>query len=183
MGPVTGAKVGALIGLVGGLVFVLVNVFVLPAPWPTVIIAAAVVVALLALRTVLRTGPVLGEFRPDRRQMQAFWITVGLEVVALVGGGFVINSVLNTPAASLPWICLVLGVHWLVFKTVFQQDVFLWLGWFTLTLGVIGMVAALTQIGPPESPIVVSGLLTGLVMIGTVAFDARRRRQRSLKLR
>lgn len=177
-----GAKVGALIGLVGGLVFAVVNVFVLPVPWPTVIITVAVVVALLALRTVLRTGAVPGDYRPDARQMQAFWITIGLEVVALVGGGFVISSVLHAPQASLPWISLVLGVHWLVFRTVFQQDVFLWLGWFTLTLGVIGMIAAITQIGPPESPVVVSGLLTGLVMVGTVAVDARRRRQRSLGL-
>lgn len=178
-----GAKIGALIGLAGGLVFVLVNVFILPAPWPTVIIVVAVVLALLALRTVLRTGAVPGDYRPDERQMQAFWITIGLEVVALVGGGYVINSVLHFPSASLPWIALVLGVHWLVFRAVFQQDVFLWLGWFTLTLGIVGMIAALTQIGPPESPVVVSGLLTGLVMIGTVAFDARRRRQRALGLR
>jgi hypothetical protein len=77
----------------------------------------------------------------------------------------------------------VLGVHWLVFKTVFQQDVFLWLGWFTLTLGIVGMIAALSKIGPQESPVVVSGLLTGLVMIGAVAVDARRRRQRRLGLR
>ena len=178
-----GARIGALIGLIGGLVFVVVNVFVLPVPWPTVIIVVAVVVALLALRTVLRTGVVPGDHQPDERQMQAFWITIGLEVVALVGGGFLINSVLHVPSASLPWISLVLGVHWLVFRAVFQQDVFLWLGWFTLTLGLIGMVTALTQTGPPESPVVVSGVLTGLVMIGTVAYDARHRRQRSLGLR
>ena len=178
-----GAKVGALIGLVGGVVFVVVNGFVLPSPWSGVVIGIGVVVALLATRTVLRTRPGPVAYRPDARQMQAFWITIGLEVVALVGGGLVINQVLHLPQASLPWISLVLGVHWLVFRTVFQEDVFLWLGWFTLTLGVVGMVAALGQVGPPESPVVVCGLLTGLVMIGTVAVDAGHRRQRSLGLR
>jgi hypothetical protein len=52
-----------------------------------------------------------------------------------------------------------------------------------LTLGIVGMIAALSKIGPQESPVVVSGLLTGLVMIGAVAVDARRRRQRRLGLR
>jgi hypothetical protein len=178
-----GARVGALIGLVGGLLFVVVNGFVLPTPWSGVVIGIALLVALLATRTVLRTAPDPEAYRPDSRQMQAFWITIGLEVAALVGGGLVLNQVLHVPEASLPWVSLVLGVHWLVFKTVFQQDVFLWLGWFTLTLGIVGMIAALSKIGPPESPVVVSGLLTGLVMIGAVAVDARQRRQRRLGLR
>ncbi len=178
-----GAKVGALIGLVGGIVFVVINGFLLPSPWSQVVIGVAVVVALLAVRTVLRTRADPQAYRPDERQMQAFWITIGLEVVAIVGGGLVINTVLQAPQASLPWISLVLGVHWLVFHRVFAQDVFLWLGWFTVTCGLVGMIAAVTQVGPPESPRVVSGLLTGLVMIGTVAVDARRRRQRILGLR
>ncbi len=178
-----GARVGALIGLVGGVVFVVVNGFLLPSPWSEVVIGIGVLMALLATRTVLRAKPDPTAYRPDARQMQAFWITIGLEVVALVGGGLLVNQVLHVPAASLPWFSLVLGVHWLVFKTVFQQDVFLWLGWFTLTLGVVGMVAALTQVGPPESAAVISGLLTGLVMVGTIAVDARRRRQRALGLR
>jgi MFS family permease len=178
-----GARVGALIGLVGGLLFVVVNGFVLPTPWSGVVIGIALLVALLATRTVLRTAPDPEAYRPDSRQMQAFWITIGLEVAALVGGGLVLNQVLHVPEASLPWVSLVLGLHWLVFKTVFQQDVFLWLGWFTLTLGIVGMIAALSKIGPPESPVVVSGLLTGLVMIGAVAVDGRRRRQRRLGLR
>jgi hypothetical protein len=178
-----GARVGALVGLVGGLLFVVVNGFVLPTPWSGVVMGLALLVALLATRTVLRTAPDPEAYRPDSRQMQAFWITIALEVAALVGGGLVLNQVLHVPEASLPWISLVLGVHWLVFKTVFQQDVFLWLGWFTLTLGIVGMIAALSRIGPPESPVVVSGLLTGLVMIGAVAVDARRRRQRRLGLR
>lgn len=178
-----GARVGPLIGLVGGVVFVVVNGFVLPTPWSGVVIGIALVVALLATRTVLRAPSDPGAYRPDSRQMQAFWITIALEVAALLGGGLVINSVLHLPEASLPWVSLVLGVHWLVFKTVFQQDVFLWLGWFTLTLGIVGMIAALSKIGPQESPVVVSGLLTGLVMIGAVAVDGRRRRQRRLGLR
>ena len=178
-----GARVGALIGLAAGVVLVAVTGFVLPTPWSGVVIGVAVAVALLATRTVLRTPADATAYRPDARQMQAFWITIALEVAALVGGGLVINEGLHLPEASLPWLSLVLGVHWLVVKAVFQQDVFLWLGWFTLTLGVVGMIAALGRVGPPESPVVVSGLLTGLVMIGAVAVDARRRRQRHLGLR
>lgn len=172
-----GAKVGAAVGLVGGLLFVVLNGPVLPVPWPTVVIAAGVVLFLFTIRTVLRTPPDPDSYRPDERQMQAFWITLGLEAAAIFGGAFVIVRVLDRPDASLPWISLVLGVHWLVFHRVFGEPVFLWLGWLTLTCGVIGMLAALTQIGPPASATVVSGLLTGAVMLIVVNVDARRRRR------
>lgn len=172
-----GAKVGALIGLVGGLFFVVLNGPVLPVPWPTVVIAVGVVLFLFTIRTVLRTRPDPAAYRPDERQMQAFWITVGLEAAAIFGGAFVIVRVLGRPDASLPWISLVLGLHWLVFHRVFGEPVFLWLGWFTLTCGVMGMLAAITRIGPPESSTVVSGLLTGVVMLIVVNVDARRRRR------
>lgn len=172
-----GAKVGALVGLVGGLLFVVLNGPVLPVPWSTIAIAAGVVLFLFTVRTVLRTPRDPAAYRPDERQMQAFWITIGLEVAAIFGGSFVIVRVLDRPDVSLPWISLVLGVHWLVFHRVFGEAVFLWLGWLTLTCGVMGVLAALTQIGPPESPTVVSGLLTGAVMLVVVNDDARRRRR------
>jgi hypothetical protein len=180
---VNASTVGSLIGLVGGMVFVAVNGTVLPSPWSGVLIGAAALVFLLALRTLRRTPPDPDAYRPDERQMQALWITIGLEVAFLLGGGLVINTVLQAPRASLPWVSLILGLHWLVFHRVFGQPVFLWLGWFTVTCGVTGMVAAVTQIGPPEAPVVVSGVLTGLVMLGCVSVDARHRRQRVQGLR
>ena len=111
--------------------------------------------------------------------MQAFWIVVVLEVVFIIGGTQLFIRVLDVPSASLPWVATVLGVHWLVFRMVFQQDVFLWLGWFTLTLGVVGLMVALTGVAEENTAAAIaiaSGFLVGVVMLGAVLIDARRRR-------
>jgi hypothetical protein len=175
-----GSKVGALVGAVGGLLFVLLNANVLPSPWSAVVVVVGVLLFVLIVRLVLRTPPDPAAYRPVERQMQALWITIGLEVVALVGGAFVLVTVLDAPAAALPWISLVLGVHWLVFYRVFVQDVFLWLGWLVGMCGVVGLMAALAKVGAEQAPTVVGGLLPGAIMLGAVALDARRRRQTGL---
>jgi membrane protein implicated in regulation of membrane protease activity len=83
------------------------------------------------------------------------------------------------PSASLPWVATVLGVHWLVFRMVFQEEVFLWLGWFTLSCGVVGLMVALTGVAEENAlaaTAITSGLIVGVVMLGAVWVDARRRR-------
>jgi hypothetical protein len=175
-----GARVGALIGAVGGLAFVVFNAWSLGETWSPIAIAVGVLWFLWVLWAVMRVPDDDQAYRPDARQMQAFWIFVVLEVVLIIGGTQLFIRVLDVPSASLPWVATVLGVHWLVFRMVFQQDVFLWLGWFTLTLGVVGLMVALTGVAEENAlaaTAICSGLLVGAVMLGAVGVDARRRRQ------
>ncbi len=175
------ARVGALIGAVGGALFLAINASAVPEPWPAYVRGAGVVSFLLVVWLVLRVPDDPHAYAPDARQLQAFWITVALEVVAIVGGAQLFIRVFDRPAATLPWVAIVLGVHWLVFHVVFARDVFVWLGWLTLTCGVVGMLVALTQAGPPESVAIVSGLFTGVVMLGCVGVDAARTRKALLR--
>lgn len=173
----SGATVGAVVGTVGALLFGVVNAFVLESPYPWYVIGAAVLAFALVLWLVLRVPPDPDAYRPDPRQLQAFWIVVALEVLAIIGGTQLAIRVINRPDLSLPWVAIVLGLHWLAFRLVFQQTVFLWLGWFTTTLGLLGAMIALTATGPPVSVPIVSGLFVGLVMFGCIGIDAYRRRQ------
>lgn len=175
------ARVGALVGAVGGVLFVEINAGAVPAPWPAYVRVAGALAFMLVVWLVLRVPDDPNAYRPDPRQLQAFWITVVLEVVAIIGGAQLLVRVFDRPAASLPWVAVVLGVHWLVFHVVFAQEVFVWLGWLTLACGVVGMVVALTQVGPPESVAIVSGVLTGVVMLGCVGVDASRTRRALLR--
>jgi hypothetical protein len=178
-----GARVGALIGAVGGLAFIVFNAWPLGEPWTNVTIGFGIVWFLFVVRAVLRVPDDPDAFRPDARQMQAFWIVVALEVILIVGGALLAIRVLQIPSASLPWVATVLGVHWLVYRMVFQEDVFLWLGWFTLTCGVVGLMVALTGVAEENAlaaTAIGSGLIVGLVMLGAVHVDARKRRQRLL---
>jgi hypothetical protein len=172
--------VGALIGAVGGLAFVLVNAWPLGDPWTNVAIGIAVVWFLWVVRAIMRVPDDPDAVRPDARQMQAFWIVVALEVVLIIGGTQLAIRVLDLPSASLPWVATVLGVHWLVFRLVFRADVFLWLGWFTLTCGLVGLMVAFTGVAGADAlgaTAIASGLIVGVVMLGAVGIDARRRRR------
>ncbi len=172
-----GARVGALIGAVGGLAFILFNAWPLGDVWSQLAMAIGVVWFLWVLRAILRVPDDPEAYKPDARQMQAFWIVVVLEVLLIVGGTQLAIRVLDLPSASLPWVVTVLGVHWLAYRVVFQQEVFLWLGWFTLTCGLVGLMVALTGVGGAEATAIASGLVVGVVMLGAVGIDARRRRQ------
>jgi hypothetical protein len=145
------------------------------------VLVAGVLGFVWAVGLILRVPDDPDAYRPDARQMQAFWIVVALEVVAIFVGSNVAIRVLDRPDASLPWVATVLGLHWLAFRLVFQEDVFLWLGWLVLACGIVGLLAALLQVGPPGSPAIASGLTTGVVMLGCVGIDASRRRQTLLR--
>jgi hypothetical protein len=175
-----GARVGALIGAVGGLAFVLFNAWPLGEPWTNVAIGLAVVWFLWDVRAIMRVPEDPNAVRPDARQMQAFWIVVALEVVLIIGGTQLAIRVLDIPSASLPWVATVLGVHWLVFRLVFREEVFLWLGWFTLTCGLVGLMVALTGVAGSDAlaaTAIASGLIVGTVLLVAVGIDARRRRE------
>ena len=141
-----GARVGALVGAVGGLLFVLLNAWPLGDPWANTVRVIGGLWFLGVLWAIWRVPDDPDAVRPGARQMQAFWIVVAIEVVLIIGGTQVAIRVLDLPSASLPWVSTVLGVHWLVFRMVFREDVFLWLGWFTLTCGLVGLLVALTGV-------------------------------------
>lgn len=175
-----GARVGALIGAVGGLAFVVFNAWPLGQPWTNVAIVIAVVWFLWDVFAIMRVPEDPNAVRPDARQMQAFWIVVALEVVLIIGGTQLAIRVLDLPSASLPWVATVLGVHWLVFRLVFREEVFLWLGWFTLTCGLVGLMVALTGVAGSDAlaaTAIASGLIVGVVLLGAVGIDAGRRRK------
>ena len=175
-----GARVGALIGAVGGLAFILFNAWALGDLWSQLAMAIGVVWFLWVLRAILRVPDDPDAYKPDARQMQAFWIVVALEVILIIGGTQLAIRVLDIPSASLPWVATVLGVHWLVFRMVFRQEVFLWLGWFTLSCGVVGLMVALTGVAGSDAlaaTAIASGLIVGAVMLVAVGIDAGRRRE------
>ena len=175
-----GARIGALVGAVGGVLFVLLNAWPLGYPWDNAVRVVGVLWFLGVLWAIWRIPDDPDAVRPDARQMQAFWIVVVLEVVLILGGTQLAIRVLDLPSASLPWVATVLGVHWLVFRMVFRQEVFLWLGWFTLSCGVVGLMVALTGVAGSDAlaaTAIASGLIVGAVMLVAVGIDAGRRRE------
>ena len=165
LGPQNGAKLAALVGAVGGLVFVLVNAGAAGGPWPLVLRVVGVVVFVVTLVLVLRAPPLPLDQHRTRGQMRAYGWIVLAEVVAIPVGASVLTNVLGIDGAALPWVVIVLGVHFLGFERVFPGAAFVVLGVALTTLGVATLVLAVLE-ADPDLVIVVSGVVTGFLLLG-----------------
>jgi hypothetical protein len=162
-----GARTGALVGAVGGLVFVLVNAGAAGGAWPTVLRVAAVILFLLAVVLVMR-APVIGSgAEPTAGQLRAYRWTVLAEVLAFPAGTLVLRSMLGLDDAALPWVAVVVGVHFVVFARIFPGAGFLLLGVVVTALGVAGL--SMVVAGAEGDPVrLVAGVLPGFALLAAV---------------
>jgi hypothetical protein len=176
----SGLLVGSLIALSFGTVFVMVNSGDLPDPWPVVIRVAGVLAAIALLIGSLRAGRLAAVARPgdvagyaDRR----YWYAVAGEVVALFGGLYVINQVLDRPEVAVAWVAVVVGVHFYPLGWAWRMPFFYWLGTAMTLLGVAGFVAY--ALGAPDGVVgLIAGVGSGVAlytMVAAAILDTRRR--------
>ncbi|BEL03387.1 hypothetical protein Q0Z83_015780 [Actinoplanes sichuanensis] len=165
-----GMVIGSLIAISFGTVFMMVNSSGLPAPWPLVIraagavIAAVLVVALLRTARTGRTTSPEGAGFADRR----YQVIVAVEVIALFGGLYVINQVLQRPETGIAWVAVVVGTHFFALAWAWRLPLFHWLGAAMTLLGLAGFVAY--ALGASAATVaLIAGVGSGLSLYGTVA--------------
>lgn len=166
-----GQRIGSVIAAVFGLIYVLVNAGRLPAAWALtlrVLAAAAFIVVVVA---VFRSP------EPGRRDGTAFgrtyWLVVAAEFIALFVGVRLISGPLNTPDADVPWVSLMVGLHFFALAVVFGERFFHWLGGVITTCGVVGIVLAATHAAVPAIALV-SGVLPGAILLAFGWWGAHR---------
>lgn len=103
-----------------------------------------------------------------------YWTVVAAEVVALVGGLVVINVVIGAHALNVPWIALVVGVHFFGLAPLWNRRVYyVVLGVAVAVLGLAGF--ALYAAGASVLTLrVVSGIGSGVVLYLAAANSLRR---------
>jgi hypothetical protein len=174
----TGMVAGLLVGVVFGLVFIEVNSGGLPGPWPLVVRVAGAVVAaalLVGVVRVARKGRVEGEVPSGGFAGRRYWNIVGLEGLALFGGLVVINGVLGHGEYAVPWIALVVGVHFVALGRAWRIGLFGALGVVQALLGLAGFVLAAT--GAAVATVnLVAGVLSGVALYATVVVAVLRSR-------
>lgn len=100
----------------------------------------------------------------DRR----YWTIVGLEAIALLGGLAVINSVSHRPTFAVPWIALVVGVHFFGLVRLWRVRSFGPLGVALVGLGLAGFLLA--GFGAATTTVdLVSGVGSGIALYATAA--------------
>ncbi|WP_433824662.1 hypothetical protein ACQP2E_21200 [Actinoplanes sp. CA-015351] len=174
----TGLVTGCLVAISFGTVFIMVNSGGLASPWPLVIRLAGVIAAvalLVALFRTARTGVAATD--PDVRGFtdRRYWLVVVIEVIALFGGLYVINSVLELPEVSIAWVATVVGVHFFALAWAWRMPMYHWLGAVMTLLGLSGFAAwALTESAAAVG--LIAGVGSGVALLGTVVAALRQAR-------
>lgn len=166
-----GVAAGSLVGVVFGLVFIEVNSGGLPGSWPLVVRVAGAVIAAVLLAGIVwvaRKGEVEDKVPAGGYLGRRYWNIVGLEGLALFGGLVVINGVFKHPEFAVPWIALVVGVHFVFLGQAWKIALHRWLGIVQTALGLAGFVLAAT--GASLATVnLVAGVLSGVALYGAAA--------------
>ncbi len=176
-----GQRIGSIVAAVFGLVYVVVNSshFAAPVMWVVraCAVAAAVAIAIaLASRRGEMAGGRGGAVNDTARHTypRSFWLVTAGEVIALFGGVLVINRVFHRPEASVAWVSIVVGVHFLPMARMFSQRFFYLMGAAIIVCGLVGLVLVARH--APEAVIAaVSGVVPGAILLGFGLWGSRRR--------
>ncbi|AEV83662.1 hypothetical protein ACWT_2779 [Actinoplanes sp. SE50] len=181
----SGLVTGSLIGLSFGTVFVMVNSGDLPDPWPTVIRAAAVVTAAALLfwmfRVVRSAGSAAGSDDVQGFAHRAYWYAVVGEVIALFGGLYVINQVLDKPDVAVAWVALVVGVHFAPLAWAWRMPFYYWLAALMAALGLGGLLAYAAG-ASAGTVALIAGVGSGFALYGAVAAGLRYAQRRAASI-
>ncbi len=163
--------IASVIGGIFGAAYVVINVS--PLGEPTV--AALRVLAVAALVWILARAWRWRTASPQARAGRAgfgvgYWTIVAVEIVLIFGGRALIVGPLDEPRDVVPWLSLVIGLHFFAFVKLFHKRTYLWLGLLisssaTVAFNLVGSGAT------PAAVAVFAGVIPGLVLL---AFGAAR---------
>ncbi len=154
-----------------GLVYVLVNVGELPstAILSTRVLGVATFAGLLVMLVARREERAAGSDGPGVQQSgfgRGYWTVIIIEVIALFGGLRVINGPMDIPEASVGWVSLVVGLHFVALAAVWRNPLVRWLGAVIAVCGAIGVILVIA--GAPVAAIaVVAGVVPAFILLGT----------------
>jgi hypothetical protein len=169
----SGRRLGALIGAIAGLVFILINAGALSGWWALAARGAGVAVflAVLWLSVLRRDGETADVPSPSATSWRVYWAMVAFEVVLLPVGVNVLVR-LGHSELTVPWVALVVGVHFLPFARAFGASVFRVLGLVLIALAAVG--GCLAVLVGQDAGTLTAGVGSGVALLG-FAFHARPR--------
>jgi hypothetical protein len=161
---------GEVIGAVGGLVFVQASAGGLPGPLEIVVRVVGVVGFVAALWLALRaaTAPLP---TPAPRALRTYGFCVVAMVVAIPVGANILVRLADQPRLVLPWVVLVVGLHFWPFAQAFRAPVFRLLSWALMGVAVVG--ALVTAVADADWAPSATGVAAGLVLLGFAGLGGR----------
>lgn len=161
-------RIGIMIGSSFGLAFVLANVGGLPNGLALAVrgiaILAFIGLVIRLVRMPVKATPTEAPEAGGGMFARRYWMVVAGEIVVGAAGVVIINAGLGWSAATVPWIALVVGGHFLLLARVWQMPEITAVGGAIALCGAAGMVLA--ALGVSESTVrLVSGALSGCFLL------------------
>lgn len=157
--------VASVIGGIGGAAYVVINSLQLGVSTSIAlgVLAIGALLWILARAWQSRQAPTDARARRFHFGL-AYWAIVALEVVLIFGGRAVIAGPLQQPRAVVPWLSLVVGLHFFAFVKIWRKMIYLWLG-VLITLSAI-VAFGLVGIGGTDAVVALfAGIIPGMVLL------------------
>ena len=167
-----GPRTGSLVGAIGGVLFVLLNAGSAGGPAGVVLRVAGVAgFAFVLWFSVLRPAARRPGPAPAPRALRTYLVCVAGEVVAIPLGAQVLTRLADRPGLVLPWVVVVVGIHFVPFAHAFGVRLFAVLGGTLVAVGVLGGALALA-VDPRAAAL--SGVVAGFVLLAFAAAGGTR---------
>jgi hypothetical protein len=158
--------VASLTAAIVGELFIQLTARSLPAPlvWPVRIVGAVVFVVVLwyAVLREWQPAPPPGRPRP-RSRLRTYYICLGLLILAIPAGIWLFQQVLPVPELMVPWLVVLVGVHFFVFASAFSIPIFERMGAVLMATGIVGGAVLLQFASPSASG--VTGVVAGFILL------------------
>ena len=166
---------GSLVGGLGGLAFVLGNAGGLPPGWPWPVRALGLLAfAAVLWFAVVRVWDVRDTTAPAPAALRTYGLSVVVMLLLFPVGSLVLRQVVGRPELTLPWVVLVVGLHFLPMAWAFRAPVLRAVGLGLVAVAVLGAVLVLA-VGPGW-PVAATGVAAGAVLLAAASAGARPRR-------
>jgi hypothetical protein len=158
--------VASLIAAIIGELFIQLTAGSLPAPlvWPVRIVGVAVFLAVIWYAVLREWQPPQPQGRPrPRSKLRSYYVCLGLLILAIPAGLWLFQQVLPVPVLMVPWLVVVVGVHFFFFASAFSIPIFERMGAVLMATGIVGGAVVLQFTAPSASG--VTGVVAGFILL------------------
>jgi hypothetical protein len=106
--------------------------------WPVRLAGVLIFLAVLWYAVLRQREPRRERYRRPRTALRNYYICLGLLMLAIPAGIWLYQQVLPVPSLIVPWLVVLVGLHFIPFASAFGIPLFERLGAVLLALGVVG---------------------------------------------
>ncbi len=179
-----GRIVGSSVGAAFGLVFVIANAGAVGRPADVALRLLALVGFATCLVGVVRRARQSPRVSPEQPRLgRGYWAVVAGEVAIILVGRYILATALGRPGAVLPWVTLVVGVHFFALAEVLHARLYHVVGLLVTGCALAGFALANSAggaTGATSAVAVAAGVCPGFLLLAASLWGLRPPRRKPI---